>query len=459
MIIRSGMRGLLLLMFLCCHSVWAGEEQDETLQFILEILRGDDAAMQSVAIASVKEMPGEAVTKALAGELARLPAAAQVQLLSVLGDRGDAAAVPAVVNAVRSPNESVRVEALKALGQLGDDSVVMLLAERAGGARGDEQKAARDSLSRLKGSRVDAVILGGLAKAEPKTKVELIGSVGRRNIVAGLKNLLETAKDPDRKVRIESLKVLKVIAGPGDMAALVELLLNVRSASDRGEAEKTVAVVAHKIEDKNRQAEVVLRVLPSVKDAAKRSSLVSVLGRIGDNSALGVLRKELDGKDAEVRTAAVRALSSWPTSEPLADLLGLARDSKDPLHRTLALRGFVRLLALDGGRTAEETAAMYEQAMSLAPNAMEKRRVLSGLAGAPSVATLKMAAGYLEDKELVREAEVASVEIAAEIWSSFGGESSDVLKKIVATTKNESVRQRARELIDRIEGVKGREEG
>ncbi len=453
---RLGIRGLLVLMLVCCHSLFAAEEQDETLGFILEILRGNDAAMQSVAIASVKEMPGVEVTKALAGELANLPAAAQVQLLSVLGDRGDAAALPAVVAAAKAPDVLVRVEALKALGQLGDDSVVMLLAERAGGARGDEQKAARDSLSRLKGSRVDAVILDGLAQAEPKTKAELIGSVGRRNIVAGLKNLLETAKDPDRKVRSESLKVLKVIAGPGDVPVLVELLLNLRSASDRGEAEKTVAAVAHKIEDKDRQAEAVLAVLPSVKDAKKRSSLLSVLGKIGDNSALGVLRKELGGEDAEVRTAAVRALSSWPRSEPLADLLGLARESKDPVHRILALRGFVRLLALDGGRAAEETAAMYEQALSLAPNAMEKRRVLSGLAGSPSLATLKMAAGYLEDQELVREAEVAAVKIAEEIWSSSVEESSDVLKKIIATTKTESVRQRARELIDRIEGDRGR---
>ncbi len=453
---RLGIRGLLVLMLVCCHSLFAAEEQDETLGFILEILRGNDAAMQSVAIASVKEMPGVEVTKALAGELANLPGAAQVQLLSVLGDRGDAAALPAVVAAAKAPDVLVRVEALKALGQLGDDSVVMLLAERAGGARGDEQKAARDSLSRLKGSRVDAVILDGLAQAEPKTKAELIGSVGRRNIVAGLKNLLETAKDPDCKVRSESLKVLKVIAGPGDVPVLVELLLNLRSASDRGEAEKTVAAVAHKIEDKDRQAEAVLAVLPSVKDAKKRSSLLSVLGKIGDNSALGVLRKELGGEDAEVRTAAVRALSSWPRSEPLADLLGLARESKDPVHRILALRGFVRLLALDGGRAAEETAAMYEQALSLAPNAMEKRRVLSGLAGSPSLATLKMAAGYLEDQELVREAEVAVVKIAEEIWSSSVEESSDVLKKIIATTKTESVRQRARELIDRIEGDRGR---
>ena len=453
------MRGFLLLLFVCCHSVCASEEQDDTLKFILEILRGDDAAMQSVAIASVKEMPGEAVTKALAGELANLRAAAQVQLLSVLGDRGDAAALPAVVKAAKAPNASVRVEALKALGQLGDDSVVMLLAETAGKARGDEQKAARDSLSRLKGSKVDGVILAGIGKAEPKAKAELIGSVGRRNIVAGLKNLLGTAKDPDRKVRSESLKVLKAIACPEDLPALVELLLNLRSVSDRVEAEKTVAAVAHKIEDKNRQAESVLGVLASEKDSKNRSSLLSVLGKIGDNSALPVLRKELGGKEAEVRTAAVRALSSWPTAEPLADLLGLARDSQEPLHRILALRGYVRLLPVEGGRTAEETAAMYEEAMSLAPNAMEKRRVLSGLAGAPSVATLKMAARYLEDKELVREAEVAALKIAEEIWSSFGRESSDVLKEIAATTKNESVRQRARELIDRIDGVKGREEG
>ncbi|UCD57534.1 MAG: HEAT repeat domain-containing protein, partial [Candidatus Hydrogenedentota bacterium] len=269
--------------------------------------------MQAAAIAMVKEMPGTQVTEALAKELPNLSSKSQVQLLSALGDRGDVAARPAVVAAVKSEDESVRIAALRALGQLGDDSNVELLAQAAAGAKGAEQKAARDSLYRLRGPNVDKVILAAIPKAEAKTKVELISSVGQRNITAGVANLLETAKDSDRKVRTGSLRTLKVVAGPENLPALVELLIKAESSSDRTEAQKTIAAVAHRIPDKNRQAASVLAALPSVKETVARCSLLNVLGRIGDNSALPVLTAALKDEKVEVQTAAIRALADWPT--------------------------------------------------------------------------------------------------------------------------------------------------
>lgn len=242
-------------------------EQNEAVGVVLDILKSGDQEMQAVAITMVKEMPGTEVTKALAEELPKLSSASQVQLLSVLGDRGDVIALPAITAAVKVENQAVRIAALRALGQLGDDSSVALLASTAAEQKGEEQKTARDSLYRLRGSKVDQVIVAGIATSEPKTKVELISAAGERNIRAAVSTLLETAKYSDRKVRTESLKVLKVVAGPEQLPALIELLVNAQSSSDRTEAQKTVAAVAHKIENKNRQAEAVLAVLPSVKEA------------------------------------------------------------------------------------------------------------------------------------------------------------------------------------------------
>ncbi|NQT02316.1 MAG: HEAT repeat domain-containing protein, partial [Planctomycetes bacterium] len=327
-----------LLLLYCCAVCFGASQQDEAVGIVLDILKSGDQEMQAVAIAMVKDMPGTEVTKALVKELPNLSAAGQVQLLSALSDRGDAAALPAVIAAVNAKDESVRIAALKAVGQLGDESSVDLLARTAAATRAAEQKAARESLYRLRGSKVDEAILAGITKAEPKAKVELIKSAGQRNISAGVSTLLKTAKDSDRKVRIESFKVLKVVAGPEHLPALVELLLNLRSASDGNEARKMVASVAHKIEDKKRQAEAVLAVLPSVKDVKKQCSLLSVLGKIGDSSALPRLRKALVSKNIDSRGAAIRALAEWPTSEPAVDLMRAAENSENKVHRILALR-------------------------------------------------------------------------------------------------------------------------
>jgi HEAT repeat protein len=441
--------GSLALLILCLCGV--GLAQDEAVKMVLDILKSGDQDMQAVAISMVKDMPGEEVTKALAAELPKLSPTSQVQLLSSLGDRGDAAARPAVVTAVGAEDQSVRIAALRALGQLGDDTTVALLVQAAADARGAEQKAARDSLYRLRGPKVNQVILDEIPGAEAAVKVELISAVGQRNIGAGVEPLLKTAGDSDRKVRTESFRVLKVVAGPEHLPALVKLLIEAQSSSDRGECQKTVAAVAHKIEDKSNQAKDVLTALPAVKQAQGRCTLLGVLGKIGDNNALPVLTAAIKEKDAEIQTAAIRSLAEWPTPEPLADLQKVAENSGNKLHRILALRGFVRLLALESERPAEKTIEMYKKAMSLAPDVGEKRRVLSGLATAESRGALEMGKTYLADQSLSREAEYAVVKIAEGIAADLPDLAKNTLKEIIEQTKNDTLREQAQEILDKME--------
>lgn len=426
------------------------EPENETIGIVINALKGEDESMQSMAISLIRDMPGPEVTKVLARELPSLSARGQMQLLSALADRGDRAALPAVIAAAKAKDQSVRVAALKAIGDLGNASSVGLLAGTAAATRGAEQKAARESLYRLRGPKIDETVLAAIPSAEARVKVELIRSTGERNIAAGVESLLKTARDKDAKVRRETLRVLKTIAEPKYLPALVKLLVDVQSGVDRREAEKTVTAVAHKVSDKSRRAEAVLAALPSVKEQTSRCSLLRVLGKIGDDSALGVLRAGLKDKSVAVQEACIRALAGWPTAEPVADLLKVVQTSDNKLHRVLALRGFVRLIGLDSSRPAEETIGMYKQAMSLASDISEKKMVLSGLANIKSLSALKIAALYLDDKALQQEAEVALVKIAEAISDSFPAESKAALQKVIQISKNEFLRKKAQELIKQI---------
>jgi HEAT repeat protein len=426
------------------------EPENETIGIVIDALKGNDESMQSMAISLIRDMPGAKVTRVLARELPNLSVRGQMQLLSALADRGDRTALPAVIAATKAKDESVRVAALKAIGDLGDASSVGLLAGTAAATRGAEQRAARESLYRLRGPKIDETVLAAIPSAEAGVKVELIRSTGERNIAAGVESLLKTARDKDAKVRRETLRVLKTIAEPKYLPALVKLLVDVQSSVDRREAEKTVTAVAHKIGDKNRQAEAVLAALPSVKEQTSRCSLLRVLGKIGDDSALAVLRAGLKDKSASVEGACIRALAEWPTAVPAADLLKVVQTSENKIHRVLALRGYVRLIGLDSGRPVEETMGMYKQAMSLASNTSEKKMVLSGLANMELLAALQMAAAYLEDKSLQQEAEVAVVKIAEATLGSYPAESKAALQKIIQISKNDFLRKQAQELLNRI---------
>lgn len=428
--------------------------KEDAVEVILDVLKGEDQAMQSVAIEFIRRIP-EARMDAVIAELPNLSVTSQAQLLSVLADRGDTAALPMVVMATKSRDESVRTAALRALGKLGDASTVAVLTRAAAKTSGAEQEAARQSLYRLRGPDIDETILGCINRAEPGVKVELIHSIGQRRVDTAVETLLKTAQDSETKVQLESFKVLRIVAGPEHLPALIGLLIKIRSEAVRSEAERCVTGVAHKIPKRGRQADAVLAVLSSVKEATARRSLLRVLGKIGigDDNALPVFSAALNGKDIEGKIVAIRALSGWPRSAagPMADLLKVARVSDEKKHRVLALRGFIRLVGLDSERPAEETVKMYREAMGLAEDVSEKRMMLSGLANVKSFSAMEMVAACLDDELLRGEAEAAVVKIGEAIRGrDHPQQTKAILQKVFRSSKDDSLRKEAEKLIQRL---------
>jgi HEAT repeat protein len=419
---------------------------DKTGEQIVEVLKSNDKAMQTIAIALLKEAAKTDVIKAAAEQMPNLGAVQQVQLLAALADCKDKVGLPAVLAAAKSTDGGVRIAALNALGALGDATTVDVLVQTAVNAKGAEQKASQESLYRLKGADIDQVILKGMPEAEPKAKVELIRSCDQRNITAATPALMKLVKDADGQVRVEAIKALRAVAGPGDIAGLIELQL-AATGTDRGEMEKTVVAVARKIPADKNPAEKVLAALSAAKDMDAKSSLMSVAGKIGDPAALPVLREALADKDDKIKDAGVRALSEWPTAAPAADLLKVAKESTNEVHKTLALRGYVRLTGLESDRPAEETIKMYKEAMSLAANAADKKMVLSGLGNTKGLGALQMAGGYLEDTELKQEAEAAVVKIAETTMRSNPQETKELLQKVVDGTTSDFVKEQAQRLL------------
>jgi HEAT repeat protein len=419
---------------------------DKTGEVMVKMLESPDKPIQTVAIATLKDVSKTDVIKAASEQLPNLEPEQQAQLISAFAECGDKAALPAVMAFTKNSRDFVWSAVLRAVGTLGDASCIDMLVAAASSSGGEQQKMAQESLYRLHGADVDDAILKKLPDAEPKAKIELVRSCEQRDIKKSVPVLIKTAKDADAKVRIESIKALRSLAGPQDITALIELQLTA-AVNDKGELEKTVVVIAKKIPEDKGQSQAFLVALSMAKDVDAKCSLLSVLGKIGDEAALPVLRESLGDKEDKVKDAAVRALSDWPTATPAADLLKVAQTSENQVHKTLALRGYVRLAGLKSNRPAEETMKMYKDAMALAADVSEKKMVLSGLGSTDSFEALQMAAGYLDDKDLKEEAEAAVIKIAESTMKGHSSETKETLQKVIDGTANESVREQAQKLL------------
>jgi len=371
-------------------------------------LTGDNATLRGVAAMFVRTLEASGATDAFAGALDKMDAGGQVLLINALADRGDTAAFKAVAKLAQSEDEAVSVAAVAAMGKLGDASCIGDLAKVAATAGRKGREAARNSLAILRGEDVDAAIVACMKKRGAEERVELVRALGARNAVAQVPALLDAAKDSEEAVRAEAFEALALLAPASEAATLVALLESVEGDKARKEAEDAVVAVSKKNADAAQRAAAVLAVLPKVKKDGVRCSMLKVLGQIGDHAALPTLREAADNRNDAIRGAAVRALADWPSAEVLDDLVTIGENTKSDTHRTLVVRGLVRLLE---GRPAAEALKYFEKAMAMASSANEKKTVLGGLAKVNDPAALKLVEPYLNDKELAEEAKLAAEKI------------------------------------------------
>ncbi len=381
----------------------------DSLDRLREALRGKDRLVQAAAIRLVAEFPGERFTLLLADEMPNLSPAAQVRVLAALADRADRKAATAALAAARSADPAVRAAAYSALARLGDSSCVLLLARAAAQSKDAEQAAAREALYRLTGADIDGTILRQMEEAEAAVQLEMIRAVGQRGIRSAADALLRMARRADGAVRRESVRALRETAGAEHVPALLEILPLLGDASDREEAAHALALVLKRSDPP--PLGQVQKAYEAAGSSAVRIALLQALGEAWNRDGLPLLRNALKDNDAEIRRAAILALTLWPNDAPAADLLAVASGPSAESHTVLALRGYIRLVTLLSVRPEAQTVKMLQSAMRLARQPEEKKTILGNLPNYPCPEALALAKASTGDPAVATEARIAEERI------------------------------------------------
>ena len=378
---------------------------EKAISQVLAALSSQDGKLQAASIRLLNSLPGENVTSIMMEQFPKLSLPGRVQMVSALADRGDRKALPVVVQACHSSEAELRQAALAGLSKLGDSSVVPLLAESVVAQEESVREAARLSLYRLRGAEVDASILRNLDTAPTPVKVELIRALGERSVESGTQTLFKTTKDPSPEIRRESIRALRDLVGPEDVSALMEVLSSAKSDQERSEAERALIAGIRKAEKPD--VSPVLTGYATSNNVPFRGSLLQVLGGLGNNDGLPLLKETLKEDNPDLKRSAILALSEWPSSVPANDLLAIVREDSALPYQILALRGYIKLVSLPEKRPDPETIKQLNEAMSLAKRPEEKRMVLAVLPQFPCPEALQLAESAGSDKALSKEAKVA----------------------------------------------------
>ena len=376
---------------------------------VLTALAGKETLLYSPALAAVPAHFGPGEIGRVADIMDRLPEDAQIQLAAILAKYPADVVRPTLLAAAEGPSLNVRLAALRSFAAGGDGKSVLFLANKAARTAGAEQDAAREALARMKGLDVDAAVLEHLAKAaDDAVKAELVRAASARRVEAAKPALVELVRSGPVGLQTRAAAALRTLGNQADLPELIVLLGGLEDEQAREAMQDTIAAVARTNPRELARAGEVKSRLVAEKDAAKRADLLRVLGKIGDDSALALVRSALSDPDAVVIDAAVRALADWPTVSARDDVFDVAQMSLDLTHRVLAARAFVRMVGLEPHRSPEGAAADLLRVLALAPRPEEKRLILSALVRFPCITALRTAESLLADPSVSKEAQLAA---------------------------------------------------
>ncbi len=423
--------------------------QKDPLPLLKKSLAADDYILFTAALQAAQLLPGPTVTAALTDPMKRLPVDNQILILQALGDRNDASALPAIIEITKSQDTTLRITALKTLGQLGNAAVVPVLFEAALDSQPEVASAAQSILAGLpEDPQIDAAVLDRAKTGPANTRLIAIDLTAQRRILTGNPLLFQIADDPDKSIRIAALDTLGKTAENPDLANLVTLLVQRKNPEELRAAENAVKAVAGKAPDKPACTAALLKALPQAQPEPA-CALLRLLRTTGGPDALQAVRTAMKNTNPQMQETAIRTLCEWPTADAAPDLLQMAKSAPGDTTKIAALRGYINLIR-DPALAGENKMAIAQQADQLTQRDEEKKLLLGALAEVPAADALAMAVTALDNPNTRSEAILAVLAISEKIAAQNPAETASAIQKVLDTTDNEDISKRAKEILSKI---------
>ncbi|HJN11938.1 MAG TPA: HEAT repeat domain-containing protein [Pirellulaceae bacterium] len=424
----------------------SADDSAQLVGVVIELLSDNDQDMRALGLEQVRTAsPGEAATRAFAEVLPKLSPAAQVGLLKALTVRGDNAARSAVVLLLSSTKDAdVRVEAIRALGDLGTSTDLPKLLQLLDDGTTAERSAAKTSLVRMPGQTVSRRIASGMKDAAATTRVALIDVLTTRWALEAIPLILVAAVSSESQVRKAAMASLGKIAGPEHIAGMVQGVLKATPGSEQATAEKQIMFVCARAADPAKRSAPLVAAINKL-NTQQRLTMLSTLGRVGGSDARSEIEAAIKSSNSTLHTLGIRAISNWPDASIAPRLMQLAKTDSHSSHRTTALRALMRVAPLSDARTDGQRLTLLKQAVAMASADRERILALDRARAIRTTGSLRFILPYVSKSATAEQACLSIVELAHHrtLREPNKVEFATALDLVIKTSKNATVIDRA----------------
>jgi HEAT repeat protein len=294
----------------------------------LSLLENEDATMRSGAVAILGEIGDAVAIPRLLDALKDEDKTVRRAAAQALGRFRDPSVIPQLLDALKDEDETVRRATAHSLGRIGDISTAPTLVKVLTDPELGVRRAAEEPLVKM-GAGAAATVVNALNDEDNALRSAASQVLARFRDQIALPELLNALLNTNRDVRHAAVQIL---GAKGDAAAKSALLPILDDEEDIVRA--AAAEALGKLHDTS--ATLMLTRRLNDQSFAVRAAAAEALGRLGDRSTVPALLNAFDDPVSSVRQAAINALWLIGDTTAIPKFLSALRDT-DPNMRHIAI--------------------------------------------------------------------------------------------------------------------------
>ncbi len=415
---------------------------------LLSAAASPDRGLRGSALTLAERIPGKEATVAWVEKAASAPPEVRADVVAMLGQRGDAAALPLVKESLHGPDETVRLAAIPAAARLGGEAVLPDLLPLLGTASPKEAAVLKTALLGYPARLVVPEAVRLIDSVPLPARVVLVEVLGEKGARGEVDRMFRLAEDKDPAIRGAALSALGKLATDADLPRLVPMLELATDSNDVVRLQEAVAAAARGNPDEERRGDALVDLVRAASPTGK-VAIVKILPRVGGKKALQAAVEQAGSPDLAVQSAAIEALSRWPDPGAADELMKIASSTQNRDHFRSAVQGSVRIVGRSEAPAGKKLAS-YQKLLELPVEDGDRRTVLAGIGNVREPESLHLLARYLDDPALRDAAASAVLNLASrqspeERWLS-GHEAYSVLGRVEALQPDAAAKERVARL-------------
>lgn len=269
----------------------------------------------------------------------------KIMLLDMLGARGNPAAADAVAACMGDADLNVAAAAQSALVKISPEAYAKALPVLLKNLPQSHATATEQRIMRLPNGLIESAVLKDYESYSQPGKDIIMSVLKNRKSASGITLATAAINGPAEASAISAYRLLRDCATEKQADLLIKKLSE-ESGKRLQEAHSAVAGAARR----DTTGSYVTKLEAAFKQASapQKQELLATFGRIGSQPLLQVTEGAVKDADANISTAAVRALAEWADNDSVKALMNVALFSTDNKQRILAQRGIEKKLGAKG---------------------------------------------------------------------------------------------------------------